>query len=503
MAVVSTRSFAGPFSMRISGDPETLDWNLAHTPIETYVLLNLMEGLMGYENKSLQPVATLAESYKVTGNGTVYTFKLRPNVKWSDGIALRAKDFEFSWRRLLSPLTAASYAYLLFDVVGAEEFNQGKLRDFSQVGIHALDDRTFQVTLKAPVAHWIHIPTFWPTHPLREDIVQTHGTAWARPGKMVSLGPFTLFAYDLDSKIILKPNPYYYRSRGNITDVTCWIIKNDTAALQLYESGKLDFLTDISTLDLKRLESRKDLRTFPYLKTGYLGFNLTKYPVDNIHIRRAIALSIDRSKLGMFLHGGQTAAGSFVPPQMLAHDKKLGIAFDPAEGKRELKRSGWDTSRALSLDLLAPNWDKPLMIAQYIQSELKKHLGLTVSLQLFDHKTFRSQLDLKTYPIFEMSWGADYPDPDNFVSVFQSRAGNNHTGWINPEFDRLVQQARVETRPAQRLKHYLDAQRILQVQDVIVFPLYYEPNKALIQPRVSHLDLSPLNYLYLRKVDTQ
>lgn len=488
------------FNLRLSGDPETLDWNLAHTPIETHVLLNLMEGLMGYEGTSLQPKPTLAQSFSISADQLTYTFKLRSGVKWSDGVTLRAADFVTSWRRLLSPLTAASYAYLLFDIVGAQEFNAGKLKDFSKVGIRAIDDATFQVTLKKPIPYWIHIPTFWPTHPLREDILTKHGSQWARPGKMVTVGPFSLEAYELDSKVILKANPHYYRTRGNVETVVGWIVKSDASALQLFESGKLDFLTDISTLDLKRLESRPELKTYPYLKTGYLGFNITKYPTNNVHVRKAIAMAIDRSKIGMFLHGGQQAAGSFTPPQMMAHDAKLGIVFDPMEAKRELKRGGLDTTRPVAIELLAPNWDKPLILAQYIQAELKKHLNMDVSLQLFDHKTFRSQLDLKTFPFFEMSWAADYPDPDNFLSVFTGDSGNNRTGWSNPTYDDLVVRARTETQTKQRAAMYRNALRVLQIEDAVILPLYYEPNKALVRATAKGVELNALNYLYLRNV---
>lgn len=490
---------SGTFTFRIQGEPETLDWNRAHTPIETYLLMNLMEGLLTFDSQ-FKVAPALAESWKISKDGKTYIFKLRPGVQWSDGVPLKAKDFIYSWKRLLSPLTAASYAYFLFDIEGAEAFNQGKLRDFNQVGVKAPDDHTLEIKLLRPMAHWIYIPTFWVTFPLREDVVEKHGSAWATPGRMVTLGPYTLVSHDLESKITLKAFAGYYGKRGNVDQAVGLIVKDDSTALTLYESGKLDFLIDISTLDLKRLAHNPELKAFPYLKTGYLGFVTDKYPVSNVRVRRAIAMAIDRSKLGEILHGGQKPAASFVPPPMMAASAKIGLPFDPVRAKAELQASGLDLSKPLNLDIVLPNWDKPLTLAQFIQGQLKTHLGIQANLQPFDHKTFRAQLDLHAYPMFEASWSADYPDPDNFMSLFLGASGNNRTTWKSAKYDELVIKGRGLRDAKEREKLYLQAQRILQEEDAVVLPLYYEPNMALVRSRVQGLELNPLNYLLLRKV---
>jgi oligopeptide transport system substrate-binding protein len=499
-AEMSAADAAKTFTLRMQGEPETLDWNKAHTPIETYILMNIMEGLVGFD-ASLKPVPMLAQSWTISPDNRIYTFKLRPGVKWSDGVPLKAEDFVYSWKRLLSPVTAASYAYFLFDIEGAEYFNKGAITDFKQVGVKALDDATLQVKLARPVAHWLQIPTFWVTFPLRQDVVEKYGAAWDSPGRMVNLGPYSLFSHDYDSKIVLKANPGYWGTKGNVEQVVCQIIKDDSTALTLYESGKLDFLTDIETLDLKRLHGRADLHAFPYLKTGYLGFVTTKYPMTNVKLRRAIAMAIDKTKLGELLHGGQTPATTFVPPHMLANSPKVGLPYDVMRAKAELRAAGVDPGKPVSIDLVLPNWDKQLTLAQYIQNEIKKNLGLAVTLQPFDNKTFRSQLDLHAYPLFEGSWSADYPDPDNFLSVFIGSSGNNRTRWKNEKFDDMVLTARGMMDAKAREKIYLEAQKILIEDDAVIIPLYYEPNMALVRPRAKGLELNPLNYLLLRKVN--
>jgi oligopeptide transport system substrate-binding protein len=487
------------FTLRIPGEPETLDWNRAHTMVETYILMNLMEGLVTFD-KDLRVVPALAESWTKSADGRTYTFKLRKGVKWSDGVPLKAADFVYSWKRLISPVTAASYAYFLFDIEGAELYYKNKLTDFSAVGIKALDDQTFQVKLARPVQHWMYIPTFWVTFPMRQDVVEQHGQGWHKPGRMVTLGAFTLAAHDIDSKIVLKANPLYWGSRGNIDQVEALIVKDDSTALSLYESGKFDFLTDISTLDLKRLEGRPDLKAFPYLKTGYLGFAQNKYPLSNVKVRRAIAMAIDKTQLPKILHGGQVPATSYVPPRMMAHSKDIGFKFDPIKAKAELREAGFDTSKPLTIELLCPNWDKQLTLAQFIQAELKRNLGVNVQIQAFDHKTFRANMDLNAYPLFEASWSADFPDPDNFLSMYMSDSGNNRTTWKNAKFDERVLEARNINDQKVRERAYLEVQKMLLEEHAVIVPLYYEPNMALVKPRVSGLELNPVNYLLLRKV---
>lgn len=487
------------FTYRLIGDPETLDWNRAHTAVETYLLTNLMDGLVTHDAK-MNVIPSLAESWSKSLDGKTYTFKLRKGVLWSDGVLLKASDFVYSWKRLISPLTAASYAYLLFDIVGAEDYYKGKISDFSKVGIKAPNDSTIVIELTKPVAHFIHIPTFWVTFPVRQDIVEKFGTSWAKPGRMATLGPFMLDSYDIDTKIVFKANPNYWGEHGNVEQVVGLIIRDDSTALSLYETGKLDFLTDISAIDLKRLEGRSDLQTYPYLKTGYVGFVVDKYPLSNLRFRRAVAMAVDTARIGDFLFGGQKSAHGFIPFGMVGHNPKIGLKYDPVQAKKELKLSGIDPATT-KLDVVIPNWDKPVQLAQFIQAELKKNLGLELNIQPFDHKTFRAQLELYTYPMFILSWSADFPDPDNFMSIFLSFAGNNRLKWKNETYDAKVLLARFNQNQKAREKLYDEAQQILVEQDVAIMPLYNEPILALVNPRVKNVELNALNYLRMKKLD--
>ncbi len=473
------------FTMRLSQEPETLDWNRAHTPVETYLLVNLMEGLVGFDSK-LKPVPALAESWDVSADGLKYTFHLRAGVRWNDGVLLKAQDFLYSWKRLLSPQTAAPYAYLLYDVVGAEEFGKGQLKDFSTVGITAPDARTFVVRLKKPVAHWITLPTFWVTFPMREDA-----------GLKATLGPYQLVSHEIENRIVLEANPRYWGPHGNVEKVVGLIVKDDGTAVSLYDAGKIDFVTDLGAMNLSRLAGSAELKTFPYLKTEYLGLVTRLKPTSNLKFRRALAMAIDKSQIRKILCGDQIPASSFVPPGLMAYSPTLGLPYDPLEAKREFHESGFEKS---SVSVLIPSSDQSLTLMQYIQSQLQKNLGIQLVLEPFDNKTFRSQLDLALYPMYLLSWSADYPDPDNFLSLWLGESGNNRTRWKNQHYDDLIQSARYGRNPAEREKNYIAAEKVLLEQEAVIIPLYYEPIIALVKKRVENLELNPLNYLVLKNV---
>ncbi len=499
-AVAANDSVSGrkTFSFRLTGDPETLDWNRAHTTMETFILMNLMEGLVSFDSK-LKVVPALAKSWTKSEDNRTYTFKLREGVKWQDGVPLKAQDFVYSWKRLLSPTTGASYAYLLFDIEGAEFFNKGTLRDFNEVGIKALNESTFQVRLTRPVAHWIQIPTFWVTFPLRQDVVDRHGSGWARPGRMVTLGPYTLESYELDSKVVMKANPNYYAGKVAIDEAVGKIVADDATALRMFESGQFDFLTEISGFDIERLRKTPAFRTYPYLKTQYLGLLVDQYPMTSVKFRRALAMAIDKKKFPLVLSGGQKAASSFVPPGVLGYSASLGLPYDPVAAKSELAASGVITRAGLKLKILSRNNDKAKAVSEIIQAELKKNLGLDVSIDQFDHKSYRAQMDLFTYPMFEATWAADYPDAENFLSMFKTRSGNNRPRYRNAQYDEQIEQAKGLESAIAREKIYVSLQKQLIEEQAAILPLYYDTNIALVSSRVSGVELNPLNYLELRR----
>ena len=490
---------------RLHGEPTTLDWNLAHTPYEIYLLVNLMEGLVRLP-ADMKPEPALATSWKIDEEGKRYTFKIRPGVKWSDGVPLKAQQFVDSWKRVLSPLTAASYAYFLFDIVGAAEYQAGGLSDFTQVGVHALDDLTLEVKLKHAVAHWILLPSFWLAFPVRQDLIDKYGLGWERPGKMVSLGPYLLTQYDEGKAYTMVANSNYYGGRPAIDRLVGEIIEKPEDAVEKFEQGTLDVATQLGAASFD-VESKatlsKFLRKDTYLRTLYLGMNTGRFPTQKVELRRAIAAALPRAEfVKNEMVAGQTAGG-LVPPGLVGHDSKAGMPFNLDGARKQMRLASLSSSTLPELELLCVDALWSLELAKWAAKELKSSLGLKIKVNALPLKAYMVRRQLKTAELFISSWAADFPDADNFLSVFQSNSGNNHTGWKNPDFDADLELGRSSSKIAERRTAYLRAQKRLQEEFAVVVPLYYDINESLISSKVSGVEITPLNQVFFRKARIQ
>lgn len=483
--------------VRTLGDPLTLDWNRAYTPVEATLVRNVMEGLVAIGPR-MKVVPALAEKWKTSKDGRTYVFTLRKDVKWSDGAKLTAQQFVDSWKRLLEPSFKGNYAYLLFDIDNAQAFHEGSLRDFSKVGVRAIDERTLEVRLRAPIAYWIWIPTFWATFPIRADLIAKDGSRWDKPGSLVTLGPFTYASYEPHRNVTLKRNPGYYGKRGNIETIVAALVEEESTAIRLYDDNQLDFITRLA-VEAKRLRGRPDFVQWQEARIVHLDFNPAHPAASSQALRKAIAMSIDKAKLSSLLEGSHSPASSFVPPGIMGFDGKAGLPFDPIKAKVELEASGYFAKHAgQSLDLVVSNYNDEVLTAGFIRDELKRHLGLEVRIQTYEPKQFYSPL--VTFGGFAMilnRWTADFPDPDNFFSIFLSKAGNNRVSWKNSTYDQNVIAARTITDSKKREKLYFEIQRQLIHDEVIAVPLFYGRNCALIRYGVTGFEPTPTNsYLF-------
>lgn len=482
------------------GDPVTLDWEKATTWIESFVIRNLMEGLVEIDSK-LRAVPALAESWKTSHDHKVYTFRLRSGVKWSDGIPLKAGDFIAAWRRLLAPETGCRYASILFDIENAEKFNKGEIKDFTAVGVKAIDDRTLQVTLHAPVLYWHWIVSDVSTFPIRDDLVRREGERWTEPGRLVTLGPFTLSRQEPGKRIVLKRNANYFLQMGNLDQVEIALVYDDSKALKMYEDGSIDLLPKISSLEREHLRNRPDLRTWSDLRVIHLRLNTNRNPTAKAALRRAIAMAIDRPKLEALYKGAYEPATSFVPPGMLGFSKSGGLSFNPERARDELKKAGLTASALPPLDLLTVSFDDQVILAQFIQDELKRNLGLATRIHTFEPKRYYApQLKHDDFAMQINFWGADFPDADSFYSVFLGAAGLNRYKWKDAEYDRLITAARSLPEKKARGKAYLQAQKILLEDAVATVPMYYARITALVRPTLQNYDPGALNWMAFKDI---
>ena len=490
------------FRMAISSEPPTLDWSLATDNVSIRIIENLMDGLTEFD-ADLKPIPAVAEGWLISEDGRRYTFSLRENVYWSDWKPVTAYDFEYSWKRLLDPKTAAEYAYFLFDVVNGAEYNSGEIKDPEKVGIKALDERTLQVDLRQPIVFFPSITTFTATFPHRKDIHDRFGDHWTDPKNMVVNGPFKLKKWDHEYKVILEPNDRYYDQKPTLEEVTFFVIGESTTALTLYETGDLD-LVQLPPIAISHYKDSPEYLNFPFLRGYYYGFNVTLPPFNDPRVRKAFSMAIDRNEVPKILKGGEIPTSSWIPKGMPGFNPNIGLSFNPEEARKLLSEAGFPGGKGFQKITAVFNTNpENNLIAENLQAQWERNLGVKVVLDNQEWKVYLKRLTTDTPALFRLGWGADYPDPDNFMNLFTSTSGNNNTHWKNERYDQLIQKAALERDPQKRQGLYDEAQRILTEEDVPIMPLFIAAQNILIKPYLKGLEINALDLLFLKTVSVE
>src|SRR3989304_10548324 len=290
------------FRMAVSSEPPTLDWNLATDSISVRVIENIMEGFTQFD-RDRQAVPAVASGWSVSGDGRTYIFSIRDSVHWSDGRKVTAYDFEYGWKRLLNPATASQYAYFLYDIVNAYEYNSGQLKDPSLLGVKALNNTELQVRLKRPVVYFPSLTAFTATFPLRRDIVEKYGDRWTEAGNIVTNGPFTLSEWRHEYSLTLSANRNYFGGRPRLDAVRFYVIGESTTALTLYETGGLDIVS-LPPLAIPSYKNHREYVQHPLLRGYYYGVNGEDPPLKGSKGQRPGAIPSGRKTFPEILKGG-------------------------------------------------------------------------------------------------------------------------------------------------------------------------------------------------------
>jgi len=481
------------FRYPIESDPPTLDWSLVHDHVSFEVLHSLQDGLTQHDG-NLNVVPALASRWEISQDGKTYTFYLRDDAKWSDGVPVKAEHFVTGWRRLLDPKHAAEYAYFLFDVENAQEYNSGQVTDPSLIGIKALDEKRVQIRLKYPAGYFLHIPTFAITAPQRDDVIQAHPKDFTEPQHLRTTGPYRLIEWKHDSKLTFEPNPYYYGKKPAIEKIEFLVVKEDSTALNLYERGELEVAMRIPALDLDRVKRWADYRSSPVLRGYYYGFNTNLKPFDNVLVRKAFAHAIDRKELVALLKGGQLPAKAWVPRGMFGYDNNVGIDYNPSLAKSFLAKAGFPNGKNFPrVTLMYDSTELNKLVAERLQFAWKNVLNIPdIELTTQEWKVYLDTLSHNTPALWRMGWGADYPDPHNFLDLFTSKSGNNHTHWRNPRYDSLILAGAKNMNPTERIEIYKKAQQILLEEDAAIIPLFQQSVDMVVKPYVQNFVVDPL-----------
>lgn len=440
----------------------------------------------------------LAERYEANAAGDVYTFYLRPGLTWSNGDAVTAHDFVWSYQRKLDPAVAADYVGFFYDIKHAEAINRGTIKDLTALGVQAQDERTLTFTLEGPRGYFPALMAFAATAPAHRASVERYGDAWTEPAHIVTNGIFMLESWEHGKQFTLKKNPRYFDKDNILLEKVVRPVIPRPAQLLAYENNELDY-TEAPGSELKRLQQdpklSKELLLYEAPITWYLTPQVTHPPFDDLRVRQAVAHAIDRQTIAdKVIQGQGIPAHAFIPPGLPGYIDAARYPTYPALQKFDPK-----VAMALLKDTKyagGKNWPKMTLtmaeegqtakaMAEAIQAMLGQHLHMSMELSILEPRVFRERLWKLDLQFIFIRWFADYPDPHNeyYDTLYSKLAGGRRQAWSNAQFDTLLEQGRAELDVSKRLEIYRQAEEILQ-KDVGYVPVVWGLFFGLFKPWV-------------------
>lgn len=487
----------------INSEPPSMDPGIAVDADSFDMIYACFEGLTSYDLNGQLTNAT-AESFTNSPDFTRFTFKIRKDAKWSNGDPVTAHDFVYAIKRNLDPKTASEYAYQLYYIKGGEEYNTGKGKA-EDVGVKALDDYTIQFDLKSPTPFFREL-TFFPTlFPLHQKTVEGN-PAWAAEAKtIVGNGPFVMDTWEHKSKIVFTKNPNYWdKDNVKLDRIEIAMIDDNNTAFSMFENGDIDWGGyPASTLPpdaIPQLKEEGKLMVADNPGTQSVVFNTEKPPFSNKKIRQAFAYAIDRKSLiDNILQTGVPPAYGWVPTSMglkpdgyfredVAKAKQL-----LAEGMKELGLTQFP-----SVTYTFDSTDVNKKMAEALQDQWKKNLGVEVKLYTAELKVYRDMRSQGNFDLIRFQWGADFNDPINFLEMFRDKnGGNNHPNWENAQFKALIDKSYQEPDLEKRKQILLQAETIL-MDEMPLAPINFRGSPYVKNDKVKDFIIFPLGGAYFK-----
>jgi oligopeptide transport system substrate-binding protein len=480
---------SAPQVLRLSqrNEPADLDPATATLPDEFFVIRALAEGLVtaGRDGQTPQPAA--AARWEISPDALTYTFHLRPEARWSNGDPVTSGDFIASFRRLLSPATAAPKAPLFFPVKNARAFTTGTVTDFSAVGFTAPDPQKLVVTLEHPTPAFLLYVASGPWLPVHPATVVKHGRTWTQPAHHIGNGPFTLAEWRQQQRIVVKKNPAY-RAAATVRLDEIQFLRFDSGDTEerAYRAGQVDVTMSvpISKIETYTRERPTEIFQTPLAETRYLTFNTRRPPLDDPRVRRALSLAIDREKITtLVLRGGQLPATTFLPPSVRVEpDLRAGspnsnsVSVETAAAL--LAAAGFPAGKDFPR-LELTGWSQTPVL-EAIQAMWKSTLGIDVAITLREAKVHLASLREGTYDIGFINEIPDLADAASSLENFTTGAPGNYPGWSDSRYDALFAPRPLASPP----KLEAGAAEALLLEAAPIAPLYFNTKNWLKSPRV-------------------
>lgn len=528
----------------IAAEPQYLDPGKATGIPEFTVLLNLFDGLTRY-NEQNEIIPSVAEKWDGPNENNEYTFYLRKGAVWSNGDPVTAYDFEYSWKRALSPELASEYAYQLYYLKNAKTFNacvpakdqvnfsmdnqyyypkldekgnpmlnedntripdMDKPYTMDDIGVKATDDTTLLVTLEANTPFFLSLLTFTTYLPVNHLVVEKNPDWSKSPKDFVGNGPFKMKTWIHADKIeVVKNEKYWDANVVKLSEIVFTMVDNQTTELALWESGQLDVATNPPPIEFDRLKKEEKLNIFPYLGTYYYAFNTTKKPFDDVRVRKALSFAIDRQAIVQSItKAEQKPALAFVPygiPDSTSDKEFRTVGGDQyfadnnlEEAKQLLAEAGFPEGAGFpEMTILYNTNETHQSIAQAIQQMWKEGLGIQCNLMNQEWKVYLDKRSSLDYDVARAGWIGDFMDPSTFLDTFYSASGTSDTGWVNPSFDALIEKARSANDNFLRMRYLHDSEMLL-MEDMPIAPIYFYTRPMLVTKKLQHYISSSLGY---------
>ena len=500
----------------LGAEPQHLDPHLATSVAAHNILSALMEGLVSEDPKSLKPVPGVAKHWEISPNGKVYTFHLRPNAKWSNGDPVTANDFVYSFRRILNPNLGASYSSMLYPLKNAKIYHSGeKSWEEAEVGVRALDDLTLELTLENPIPYFLELLNHYSWFPVHQPTIEKFGafekmgTGWTKPENFVGNGPFYLKKHKINSVIEVQKSSTYWDARMvKLEGIRFYPIDDAYTEERAYRSGFLHLTQTVSAdrIDFLKENYPDELHFEPYLGTYFYRFNLKAPPFDDVRVRQAFCLSVDRQRLvDKVLKGGQSPAKSFTPPGTGGFIPQDGFHFDPKKARQlldsYLAEKGMEKLPPIELTYNTSEGHKK--VAEALYGMWNETLGVEIQLLNMEWKVFLSTVSKGDFSLARAGWIGDYVDPHTFLQMWRSGDGLNMTGWKNQKYDQSLSMAETSKSADTRWEYFQTCEDLL-AKEAPILPLYFYVHLTLRHPSVKGwyptlLDHHPYKYVYLER----
>lgn len=502
-------------AVQIGPDPETIDPALNSAVDGGNMLLHAYECLLIVgEDGTLQPGQ--AESYEVSKDGLTWTFHLRDGLKWSDGSDLTANDFVYSWKRVCDPEVAAPYAETVLGMVkGYDEAIDGNL---DALGVSAPDDSTLVVELANPCSYFGSLAAFATLSPVQEATIEANGEAWATaPETYVSNGPFYMTEWVPGSHITFSKNPYYWNADAIKLDRLKFVLMEDSnAAYSAYQTGEVLMIKDVPTEEIPSLEGTDDFYVDPIIGTYYISLNIQKAPFDDVNVRKALSLAIDREYVASTLmQGTYTAASNFMGPGWMDTD---GTEFmsnanggqpyidtnnfeaDLEEAKQLLADAGYPDGEGFpTISYTTNDAGYHKVVAEYLQQAWAE-LGIDLQVNIVEWSSFTPMRRSGDFEVARNGWVGDYSDPSNMLELFYTTNGNNDGKFSDADFDAAIDLSRSTLDAKERSTALHTAEDILMDQAGCI-PLAYYNDFWLQSSKITGAWHSAYGYWYFMYAD--